>query len=223
MITFLTAVSGIAWTLVYIEAIRLGFTQKTYAIPVAALALNVAWESIYSVWGLATDPGLQAAINLVWALADLAIVYTFFRYGRRELPGFVSRNLFICWGVGVFATAYVVQWAFVVEFGYEQAARYSAFLQNLLMSGLFVAMFVARRGPRGQSMTIAVAKWIGTAAPTVVFGVHEGSAFIVLIGSLCFCVDVAYIALLSWARRRPDAVGSGGLDDALVHARADRA
>jgi hypothetical protein len=71
--------------------------------------------------------------------------------------------MFVWWGR--FATAYVVQRAFVAEFDFAQAAHYSAFLQNLLMSGLFIAMFAERRGPRGQSMTIAVATWIGTAPP----------------------------------------------------------
>src|SRR5689334_14837729 len=33
------------------------------------------------------------------------------------------------------------------------------------MSGLFIAMFVGRRGSRGQSLVIAGAKWIGTLAP----------------------------------------------------------
>src|SRR5215218_5122293 len=97
MITFLTAVSGIAWTVVYIAAIRIGFTQRTYALPVVALALNIAWESIYSVWGISTEPGLQASINVLWALADLVIVYTYLRYGRNELPPFVTRGMFICW------------------------------------------------------------------------------------------------------------------------------
>ena len=203
MTTFLTAVSGIAWTVVYVAAIRIGFAQRTYALPVVALALNIAWESIYSVWGIATDPGLQAAINVLWALTDLVIVYTFLRFGRRELPAFVTRGMFACWAVGVFATAYAVQWAFVVEFGYAQAARYTAFLQNLLMSVLFIAMFVGRRGPRGQSLTIAIAKWIGTLAPTIVFGVYEGSAFILTLGVLCSVFDLAYIALLARAPRDP--------------------
>jgi hypothetical protein len=209
MTTFLTAVSGLAWTIVYVAAIRIGFAQRTYALPVMALALNIAWESIYSVWGVATDPGLQAYVNVVWALADLVIVYTYLRYGRRELPPFVTRAVFGCWAVGAFGTAYVVQWAFVVEFGYSQAARYTAFLQNLLMSVLFIAMFVARRGARGQSLTIAVAKWIGTLAPTIVFGVHEGSAFILTLGALCCLADLGYIALLARARRDPTWAGAG--------------
>ncbi|WP_245900154.1 hypothetical protein [Geodermatophilus normandii] len=203
--------SGIAWTVVYVEAIRIGLTQRTYALPVAALALNVAWESIYSVWGLRNEPGLQAWVTVVWALADLVIVWTFLRYGRAEFPSWVTRAVFGWGAAGLFATAFVVQWAFVTEFGFPQAARYTAFLQNLLMSGLFVAVFVARGGPRGQSLTIAVAKWIGTAAPTVVFGVHERSPFVLTLGVLCFVVDVAYIGLLARARVHPEAFdGTGG-------------
>jgi hypothetical protein len=210
VVLLLTALSGIAWTVVYVEAIRIGFAQRTYALPVAALALNIAWESIYSVWGLADEPGLQAWVNVAWALADLVIVATFLRYGRAEFPSWVTRTLFAWAAAGLFVTAFVVQWAFVAEFGFPQAARYTAFLQNLLMSGLFLAMFVARGGPRGQSLTIAVAKWVGTAAPTVVFGVYEGSAFVLTLGVLCFVLDAAYTGLVLRARAHPEAFGSGG-------------
>jgi hypothetical protein len=84
-----------------------------------------------------------------------------------------------------------------------RAAQYSAFLQNLLMSGLFIAMFVARRGARGQSLTIGFAKWIGTLVPTLAFGVIQDSPFILGIGILCSVFDLAYIALLLWAGTNP--------------------
>jgi hypothetical protein len=196
----LTLLSGVAWTVVYVVAIRIGFQQRTYAIPAVALALNIAWESIYGIRGLATDASVQTFINLAWAAADVVIVYTFLRYGRRELPDFVSRPMFVVWSVVIFATAYVVQWLFVVEFGWAEAPKYSAFLQNLLMSCLFIAMFVARQGSRGQSIVIAVAKWIGTLAPTIVFGILAGSAFILGVGLLCSVFDLAYLGLLLWAR-----------------------
>jgi hypothetical protein len=196
----LTLLSGVAWTVVYVVAIRIGFQQRTYAIPAVALALNIAWESIYGIRGLATDASVQTFINLAWAAADVVIVYTFLRYGRRELPDFVSRPMFVVWSVVIFATTYVVQWLFVVEFGWAEAPKYSAFLQNLLMSCLFIAMFVARQGSRGQSIVIAVAKWIGTLAPTIVFGILAGSAFILGVGLLCSVFDLAYLALLLWAR-----------------------
>jgi hypothetical protein len=204
---FLTALSGLAWTIVYVEAIRLGIKYKTYAMPIAALGLNIAWEWTYAAYDLTHNPQLQAYVNLVWALADVLILYTFFRFGRREFPKLVSRPLFVSWGIAIIASSFIIQWLFIAEFGIagSKSAAYSAFLQNLLMSGLFIAMFVARRGPRGQSLTIGIAKWIGTLAPTILFGFIGGSLFVIGIGLLCSLFDLAYIGLLIWAKQRPHA------------------
>ena len=205
MILFLTVVSGLAWTMVYAEAIRLGFRDRTYAIPAAALALNFAWEVVHASHSVATGITAQGVFNIVWGLADVLIVYTFLRFGRAELPSWVTRRLFIGWALLLGVTAMAVQLLFVVEFGWDDAARYAAFLQNLLMSGLFIAMFVARGGSRGQSLVIAVAKWIGTLAPTVVFGRYGNSPLVLGVGALCTIFDIAYIGLL-WRARAASAV-----------------
>jgi hypothetical protein len=203
---FLTALSGIAWTIVYIDAIRVGFRQKTYAMPVAALGLNIAWESTYSVLDFTGGAvSVQAWVNLIWALADVVIVFTFFKFGRAELPRFVTKPMFIVWGVLIFASSYAVQWLFIGEFGQMAGARYSAFLQNLLMSGLFIAMLVARRGIRGQTLTIAISKWIGTLAPTILIGVMGNMPFIIAIGIMCSVFDLVYIGLVWRALRHPEA------------------
>ena len=82
-------------------------------------------------------------------------------------------------------------------------AGYSAFLQNLLMSVLFIDMLVRRASREGQSLLIAVSKWLGTLAPTILFGVigeagfPQGSVFIVIIGSLCSVFDLIYIFMLA--------------------------
>jgi hypothetical protein len=206
LVLFLTAISGIAWTVVYVVSIRIGFKQKTYAMPIAALGLNIAWEWIYAIHDLANAVGPQGYVNLVWAVADVMILYTFFRYGRAELPSFVTRPLFIAWGVGIVGASVAIQLLFIDEFGMAgmYAAKYSAFLQNVLMSGLFIAMFVARRGARGQSLTIAVAKWLGTLAPTLLFGVIQHSTFVLGLGIICSILDLAYIALLLRARTNPE-------------------
>jgi hypothetical protein len=200
MILFLTVVSGIAWTVVYIDAIRIGFRDRSYAIPAAALALNFAWEAIYAVRSVVTALSVQGVINIVWALADVVILYTFFRFGRSELPAWVTRNLFLGWALLLGVASFAVQLLFVAEFDWEAASRYSAFLQNLLMSGLFIAMFVARGGTRGQSLLIAVAKWIGTLAPTIVFGWFGNSPLVLGLGVLCSIFDLVYIGLLWRAR-----------------------
>jgi hypothetical protein len=210
MVSFLDVLSGLAWTIVYVECIRVGLRDRTYAMPLAALGLNIAWESTYAVHGLAGAGGAQPVINLVWALIDLGIVYTIFRFGRAEFPT-LSGLQFVAGSILVFASSYVVQWLFIGQFGWTDAAKYSAFLQNLLMSGLFIAMLIARRGTRGQSMRIAVAKWIGTLAPTIAIGVYEHSPFILGIGILCSVFDLAYIGLLRNAQagaRAPEAAAA---------------
>src|SRR5512142_3323572 len=203
----LTLTSGIAWTVVYVEAIRIGLRDRTCAIPVAALGLNIAWEATYTAHQFATGINTQGVINAVWALADLVIVYTYLRFGRAELPALVTRPMFAGWNVLVFGASFAVQWLFLAHFGAHVAARYSAFLQNALMSGLFIAMFVSRQGSRGQSMTIGVAKWVGTLAPTILFGPVRHSAFILGLGALCSVLDLAYIGLL--ATHRTAASGAG--------------
>jgi hypothetical protein len=203
LILFLTVVSGVAWTAVYVEAVRIGFRDRSYAIPAAALALNFAWEVIYASRSMATALSVQGVFNIVWALADVAILYTFFRFGRAELPPWVTRKLFLGWALLLGVTAFAVQLLFVAEFGWEAAPRYSAFLQNLLMSGLFIAMFAARGGARGQSLLVAVAKWIGTLAPTIVFGWFASSPLILGVGALCSVFDLVYIGLMLRARTGP--------------------
>ncbi|WP_328926209.1 hypothetical protein OG429_17300 [Streptomyces sp. NBC_00190] len=216
----LTLVSGIAWTVVYVEAIRVGLRDRTYAMPLAALALNFAWESVYAVRDFATGVSPQGVVNVVWAAADIVIISTYLRFGRPELPRFVTRPLFAAWSVLVFATGFAVQGLFLAHFGAHDASRYSAFLQNLLMSGLFIGLYAARQGPRGQSPTIAVAKWLGTLAPTLLFGVLEHSPFVLGLGLLCSVFDLVYIGLLLRDRRRPDRAESEAGAEAAASAPA---
>lgn len=199
--TVLTLASGLAWTIVYADAIRIGFVHRTYAIPVAALMLNIAWEWLYTVLDLSGGGSVQGYVNLVWACADVAIVYTFFRYGFAEFSDRMGRGAFVVGSVGLLAVSMAVQLLFLGEFGRRNGEVYSAFLQNLLMSGLFIAMFSARQGARGQSLTIGIAKWLGTLAPTIQFGLLSNWPFVLGIGLLCSVLDLTYVGLLLRARR----------------------
>ncbi|MFD7169098.1 hypothetical protein [Streptomyces violascens] len=76
------------------------------------------------------------------------------------------------------------------------------------MSGLFIAMLVARRGLRGQTLTIAIAQWPGTLAPTISIGVLDDSPFVLGIGILCSVFDLVYIGLVAWAKRQPEVLAA---------------
>jgi len=206
---FLTGFSGLCWTIVYIDCIRLGIQQKTYAMPFWALALNIAWEGVYSVIGIqymmqAQVLALQPIINLIWFVLDIGIVYTYFRFGKKYFPAIFPSHWFYAWSILGFIVAFVIQILFFAELGF-MGARYSAFLQNLLMSVLFINMLVQRKSSEGQSMLIAVGKWLGTLAPTILFGLLgtgdvKPSSLILALGIFCSIFDLIYIWLLAKVR-----------------------
>lgn len=76
------------------------------------------------------------------------------------------------------------------------------------MSGFFVQMILARRGLRGQALTIAIAKWLGTLTPTILVGVIQGSRFILGLGILCSVFDLIYIGLVVWFQNHPDGLAT---------------
>ncbi len=216
----LTVISGLCWTIVYIEGIRIGFRDKSYAIPFYALALNFAWEALYTFFGFRTNGvTVQNIFNAVWLTFDVGILYTYFKFGQKYFSRWLrtetsaravnTKSAFILWSVLGLVTALAVEYGFLREFGVAKGAGYSAFLQNLLMSVLFIAMLAGRGNREGQSLSIAINKWIGTLAPTVLYGLigeggfPRGSFLILAAGILCSVFDLVYIRMLFVIRQRP--------------------
>src|SRR6185503_18389124 len=212
----------VCWTIVYLDGIRVGFRDKSYAIPFYALALNFAWELLYTYHGFRINGvDAQNVFNAAWLTFDIGILYTYFRFGKRyarafrdhppaklrtltqPLPEGKEKNntafAFIGWSVLGLVTAFAVQYAVIREFGVAKGAAYSAFPQNLIMSILFIAMLAKRGSREGQSLLIAVSKWIGTLAPTILFGAigqggfPNGSFLILTVGLFCSVFDLIYI------------------------------
>ncbi|HLA12375.1 MAG TPA: hypothetical protein VJ023_17445 [Pyrinomonadaceae bacterium] len=209
----LTIISGLCWTIVYVDGIRIGFRDKSYAIPFYALALNFAWELLYTYFGLKTNGiTVQNVVNAVWFAFDIGILCTYFRFGQKYFwrhtdLDFNDKFAFLGWSMLGLITALAVEYAFLKEFGVAKGAAYSAFPQNLIMSILFIAMLVKRGSREGQSMTIAVNKWIGTLAPTILYGLigeggfPNGSILILTTGLFCSVFDLTYIWMLSRMRQ----------------------
>lgn len=204
METFLTVLSGIGWIIVYEECIRLGFKQKTYAMPFFALGLNFAWELIYTVADIFLEAHgplvgmtlVQSIANAAWVCLDALILCTYFRYGKKEWPNIISSKLFIPWSILGLICCFALQLVFIQEFGFVMAAQYSAFLQNLLMSVLFISLYVKRGSMEGQSVLLAVAKWVGTLAPTILMGIVTFNGVVLVCGIFCTVFDLIYIGLL---------------------------
>jgi hypothetical protein len=208
----LVILSGFAWTIVYIALIYQGLKDKSYGMPLFALALNFAWELLYTILGFQhRSASIQTWVNLTWCFFDVAIIYTYFKFGKEEFKKFFGIKYFIPWAVLIFVMAALLQYGFYTEYATTTAknfylfkifiepdlgAWYSAFIQNLMMSVLFIQMLLIRKHTKAQNLTIAIAKWIGTLAPTILFGILLENKLVLLLGLFCCVFDLIYIALL---------------------------
>ena len=200
----LVAVSGIAWTIVYLELIRTGFRQKACGMPLFALTLNLAWEVIYAVDGLFVSKSfifVQSVANVVWACCDIFILVTWFKYGKQYLPD-KAKRYFIPYSVLAVIFGFVVQLAFYFYCETpEIASIYSAFAQNAAMSVMFLSMIFQRDNTKAQTLMIAVCKWIGTLTPVIYGNLHGINIYILLTGIICSIFDLTYIYFLQKFRK----------------------
>ncbi len=199
----LMALGGIFWTIAYIDIIRIGIRDKTYGMPFWALAINLAWEFTnvyfgYKIQGFV----LQTNINIVWMLFDFAILYTFIRYGRKFLPKGTSTSWFYIYTLTAIAIATITEYLMMMDLGFVTGTSYTAFLQNLMMSVLFLYELYKRKSSNGQSMLIAVTKWLATLFYTIVFGfpaflgIGETARFVLFVGLCCSLFDIIYVIAL---------------------------
>lgn len=183
--------SGVFWTAAYVLIIRLGFRDKTYGMPIAALCANISWEFIFSFLYPHAPP--QNSISVIWFAFDLVIVFQTLRFGKFE---FAVPALFY----PAFVLALLVSFGAVLAITFEfndWDGKYAAFGQNLMMSILFVAMLLKRANVRGQSIYIALFKMIGTLLPSILFYLrYPDSPLLNFLYLSIFVFDLIYMALL---------------------------
>ena len=149
-----------SWLIVYIGITWRGFKDHTFGMPITALSANFSWEFIYSFIYQPFKDYLHI-LSIPWFLFDIPIAIQCFLYGPKDFKSdFVKNNFYL-----IFLSAIVITFAIQLRFFYEfndWYASYTGFGINLMMSILFVAMLVRRDSISGQSLYIAIFKWLGT-------------------------------------------------------------
>jgi hypothetical protein len=196
MYSQLMIVGGIFWSLTYLLIIRQGFKDKTYGMPLAALCANISWEIIFSFLYPHSPP--QLYINYAWFALDSVIVYQFLRFGRKEFLKFSAAQFYF-----VFLFALIMSFCTILFVTYEfqdWLGAYAAFGQNLMMSILFLWLFLSRDDLRGQSVYIAVFKMLGTGFISLSFYLYEpisqGSYLMPYLYIAIFISDLVYTVLV---------------------------
>ncbi|WP_207430198.1 hypothetical protein [Sabulibacter ruber] len=192
--SFLMVGSGVFWTLTYLLILRRGYKDNIYGMPMVALCANLSWEFIFSF--VYPHPQPQLSIDYLWLLFDVGILVQYLRYGRKEFPEHLPKNLFLL--TFLFTLVYCACMIAAMAHEFEDyIGIYAAFAQNLMMSVLFVRMFLKRNSVAGQSIYIALSKWIGTIFPSVLFYLYFPKSYLLILLYLgIFTLDLVYFFLL---------------------------
>ncbi len=200
MFTALMLGSGIFWTATYILIIRRCFLDRTYGMPLVALCANISWECIFSF--IYPPSIIQHIVNIVWFALDAVIFVQLLLYGSREFGDFSRRAFYGLCGLAL-VTSFAAVLLTTIEF-HDQGV-YSAFGQNLMMSALFAIMLYRRRSLRGQSMSIALCKWLGTACASLAFflfsSLSHRSVLLPFLYIAIFVYDLIYVGMVYHQQR----------------------
>jgi hypothetical protein len=153
-------VCTIFWLIAYVGIIYRGAKDKTYGMPIAALAANLSWEAAYGFFINPFGDHIHT-LSIAWFIVDVVIFWQVFRHGPGEFEDPVVRKYLRPILFAAVAVAYPVVYLGFFEFN-DPDGEYTGFGVNFLMSFLFVVMLWRRGSSRGQSLYIAVAKFLGT-------------------------------------------------------------
>ncbi len=186
--------TGILWSITYLLIIRRGHLDRSPGMPFVALCANCSWELIFG-WVYPDAPPM-VWVNRVWFMLDLAILYQYLRFGRREVPSALPPWLFL---PSVAVTAALTYWVVegaVIEFS-DWDGRYTAWAGNLLMSGQYISMLVRRDSLAGQSLPIALTKMSGTICADIAQSrVTEPTQLMMALYLSTFLLDSVYVVML---------------------------
>lgn len=194
-IIFALLLSGLFWTLTYLLIIARGFQDKTYGMPFVALCANISWEFIFAFVLPQTRP--QVFVNYVWFALDCVILFQFLKYWRSDPPLNLRGAK---WFYLIFVVTLVASFLAVLLVSLDlqdKEGKYAAYGQNLLMSVLFVTMFLRRGNLAGQSFYIALFKLLGTLIPSIAFFLLRPNAWLFdFLYVTIFIFDFTYLILV---------------------------
>ena len=82
--TLAPVISGLAWTVTYAGVVTRTYKDKVPGMPLAALCLNFAWETTYSIIYPPQSSLVETLINVVWMILNALIVIGMLRFGPKD-------------------------------------------------------------------------------------------------------------------------------------------
>jgi hypothetical protein len=194
-ITLFALLSGIFWTITYLLILKRSIQDRIIGMPMVALCMNIAWESIFSFIYPSDKP--QLYVNYVWFCFDLVIVTQYLKLNKSAFSKYLPEKSFYPAFCSVLAMGFFNMLFATTELGTKLGSHYTAFEINLIMSVLFIYILLSSERTQGQSIYIATTKMIGTAFASVMsFLEFPASPLLNFLYIAIFLCDGTYTVLL---------------------------
>jgi hypothetical protein len=186
-------VFNLSWIAVYALAIYVSHRDKVVAIPLPALALNLAWD--INVLFVLKAPLIQKMGIVIYLLLQGIILWQTLQYGGKSI-GRAWAHI-----VGSSITFAVVFTAVLAIELRDMVGWEIGFIDNFVNSACFVWLFYSRKTLAGQSLWIGILKLVGTGAVSLSAFIYpwngyEDSLILPLLYGGILVLDVFYVALV---------------------------
>jgi ribose/xylose/arabinose/galactoside ABC-type transport system permease subunit len=187
----------LAWAPAYVAVVIIAFRHQRLEIPIIAATSNVTWEFL---WGFVFTQDMGPGLQFVYrgaCIMDLFILFNVFRYGAKQTNSPLLRQYHV-----PLVLVQLVGWGFFFwslrDSGYDlPLGSVSAYLDNIVMSSLYLWLLLSRPDPRDLSLTVALSKGIGTGMVTVfVFMRYPDNSFVRTLAVMVGLLDLTYIISL---------------------------
>lgn len=188
----------LVWTPAYVVIVIRAVRTKRLEIPVVAATSNVVWEFM---WGFIWQQNMGSGLQFIYrgaCVLDVFILLAVFRFGASDSPYLIYRKYF-----NYVVVALLVGWGYFY-WGLRRShydlplGSVSAYLDNILMSGLYIWFVMTRSNPRDLSFTVAWSKGLGTGMVTVfIFMEYPGNTFVKSLAVMVGVFDLIYIIALA--------------------------
>jgi hypothetical protein len=155
-----------AWTVCYVVIFIKCWREKTYGFPIANVALNLGWETVFAFRLLGPLPRFYFPLqwgHLLWVTIDLANVFLIVKFGRARQNSAVTRRFFGLVVIGGFALAMPASFMFMRYTGDVMGVA-SAMIIDVVMAALFLSLYANRADLNGLSYAGAWLRLVGDVA-----------------------------------------------------------
>lgn len=200
--TYELTLTAIGWTfwIVFYALIIVSIRQDKYVeMPWICVLANISWEF---VWGFFFYETINLGELFIWSyrawfILDLFILFGLFKYGKKQIDIPEIKKHFVPISIGLIIMWLALFSSFISSGFDHKWGSQSAYILNVVISFLFISLFLRQWKRKHFSKLMAWCKCLGTLAYTIVyFNFDPPNSFVHIIGGVVFILDIIYLYLL---------------------------